>query len=69
MSTGPQIQMPTSILGWIIWLIIIIAAVGVLYVVIGVAGVTIPAWIITIGWILAVAFVAIAAIKFLSRMS
>jgi hypothetical protein len=63
----PPPSMPTGIMQWIIIIIALIAAIGILYVVIGVTGVAIPSWIITIGWILGVAFVAIFAIKLLMR--
>ncbi len=50
---------------WIIAIIVIAACVGIMYVGLGVMGVAIPSWVITIGWICAAAFVGIIAIKFI----
>jgi hypothetical protein len=58
-----------SILQIIITVIIVIAAIGILYIVAQAAEVTIPPWVIRIGWILLVAFVAIFAIKLLMSMA
>jgi hypothetical protein len=52
----------------IIWLIIIAACFGIVLVALPAMGVVIPGWVITIFWILVVAFVAIAAIKLLMKM-
>ncbi len=49
-------------------LIIIVAIVAVVVVVIKVAQIPIPWWIVHIAWILAVAFVAIFAIRLLMSM-
>ena len=49
--------------------VIIAACVGVLYVVLGVFGVTVPPFLVTIFWILVAAFVAIVAINFLIRLA
>ncbi len=63
-----ELALPTSIAGIAIMLVIIIAIVGVVIVVIRVSGISIPQWIIHIGWILLVAFIAIFAIRLLMRM-
>jgi len=60
--------LPDGIIGFIKWLIIIGACVGVLFVVLRVSGVAIPPWFVQILWICAVAFVAIVAISFLAAL-
>lgn len=52
----------------IIAIIVVAACVGILWVILPVLGVTLPAWFITIVWIVAAAAVAIIAIKFLSTL-
>lgn len=52
----------------IIAIIISAACVGILYVALGVFGVAIPAWVVTIFWIVVVAMVAIIAVKFLLKL-
>lgn len=66
MSTGPQV--PNTIAGWAIYLVIVIAIVAVVYVMLQITGVVIPSWVMTLLWICLVAFLVIAAIKFLSRL-
>jgi hypothetical protein len=58
-----------SILQMIITVIVVIAAIGIAYVVAQASGVAIPPWVIRIGWIVLVAFVAIFAIKLLMGMA
>ena len=53
-----------SIFRWIIIAIALAAAIGILLVAVKVFQIAIPAWAITIFWILVVAVVAIAAVKF-----
>jgi len=53
---------------WAIWIIIVVAIVAVVVVVVRFTGVQIPQWVIQIGWILVVAFIAILAIKMLMGM-
>jgi hypothetical protein len=50
---------------WIVAIIIVAAAVGILLVVIPVLGFSIPGWVIQIAWILLVAVIAVGAIRFL----
>lgn len=52
----------------IIAIIIFAACVGILYVALGVFGVAIPYWVVTIFWIVVVAMVAIIAVKFLLKL-
>jgi hypothetical protein len=59
--------------GWglvdiIIAIIIIAAAIGIMYVALRVFGVAIPPWVVQIFWIVVVAFVAIFAIRLLFSM-
>ena len=58
-----------SILSILIWTIIIAGAVGIVLVVLRVAGVTIPEWLIKILLILAVCAVGIIGIKFLAGLA
>lgn len=53
-----------SIFRWIIIAIAIAAAIGILLVAVHVFGIAIPAWAVQIFWIIIVAVVAIAAVKF-----
>jgi hypothetical protein len=50
---------------WIIAIIIVAAAIGIMFVVMPLLGFAIPEWAIQIFWILVIAVVAIAAIRFL----
>jgi uncharacterized protein with PQ loop repeat len=50
---------------WLIYAIVIAAIIGIALVAARAAGVAVPQWVITIGWIVVVAVFAIAAIKFL----
>jgi hypothetical protein len=63
-----QIAAGYSIPQIVIALIIIVAVIGILIVVMRVAGVNPPPWVIQIGWIVLVAFVAIFAIRLLVSM-
>lgn len=56
-----------SIGQWVIIAIVIAAVIGIGVVVIRQMGVTLPAWLIQIFWILLAAFVGIVAIRFLLR--
>ena len=56
------------ILQWLIFAIIIIGAVGIAFVVARAAGVEIPAWIISVGWIVLAVCIGVVAIKFLASM-
>lgn len=60
---------PQTIRDWILWIIAVAAAVGVLYVALGVFGVAIPPWVVTIFWICIAAVVAAAAVKFIFSSS
>ncbi len=65
MSTGPQL--PTTIAGWAITLVCVLAIVALVYVFVQVSGVSIPWWVSTVLWILLVAFIIIGAIRLVSR--
>lgn len=60
-----QVAAGWSIANLIVALIVIAAAIGILFVVLRVAGIAIPAWAVQIFWIVLVAFVAIFAIRLL----
>jgi hypothetical protein len=57
-----------SVTQWVIILIVIISVIGILYVVVRQSGVQIPGWVIQIFWIVALAIVAIFAVKLLMSM-
>lgn len=59
---------PTTISGWAIWLVIAAAICAVVYVALTTFGIGIPAWVVTVFWILVVAVVIVAAIKFLASL-
>lgn len=59
---------PGSIAGFLIWLIIVCAAIGIAFVAMRVIGVQPPAWAIQIFWIVVVAVVAILAIRFVASL-
>jgi hypothetical protein len=66
MSTGPQF--PNSISSWAIWIVIVVAIVAVIYVMLQVTGIAVPSWVLTLLWICLAAVIAVAVIKFLSRL-
>ena len=51
-----------------IFIIVIAACIGIMYVALRQFGVEIPGWVVQIAWIVAVAFVAILAIKLVLSM-
>lgn len=57
-----------AVAGWVIIAIVVAAIIGIGMVVLRATGVAIPPWVITIFWIVLVAFVAVVAIKFLVTM-
>lgn len=65
---GVGVQLPNTIAGWAIWLVILLAIIACVYVAITAFGVTIAPWIITLFWICLAAVIIIAAITFLSRL-
>ncbi len=64
----PNLRGPWTFGGVIIAIIILAACLGVLYVALPAMGIAIPAWAMTIFWIVIIAFVAIAAIRLLLGM-
>jgi hypothetical protein len=67
MSIGPNMT-PSGLAGMAIYLVIIAAIIAVVLVAFQAFGIVVPSFVVTIGWILAAAFVVIAAIRFLMRM-
>jgi hypothetical protein len=57
-----------TIFDWLVLIVAVAAAIGVLFIVLKVFKVEIPPWFIQIMWIMAAAFVAIFAIRLLSTM-
>jgi hypothetical protein len=66
MSTGPQ--WPTTITGWAIWIVIVIAICAAVYVMSIVAGIAIPWWVQTLLWICVAAAVIVGVIRFLAKL-
>jgi hypothetical protein len=67
MSLGPNAS-PTNLAGLAIYLVVVAAVIAVVLVAFQAFGIVVPSFVITIGWILAAAFVVVAAIRFLTRM-
>lgn len=61
-------ELPKTIGGWAIFLVIIAAICAVVWVAVTAFGIVIPGWVVTIFWILVVAVVVIAAIRFLASL-
>jgi hypothetical protein len=59
---------PSSITEWLVWIVIVAACVGIMYVALRVFGVAIPEWALKIFWICVVAVVAILAIRFVASL-
>jgi hypothetical protein len=62
-------QMGGGMRGWdigsiLIAIVVIAAAVGILFIVLRVFGVTVPPWLVQIFWVVVAAFVAVMAIRF-----
>ncbi len=60
--------LPATMLHWILVLIVVIAAVAILYVFLNQAGIQIPQFVIRVFWIVLAAAIAILAIKFLAGL-
>ena len=56
---------PGGIVGIAIWIIIVAAVVAIVYVACRAMGVEIPGWVVHVFWIVIIAIVCVAAIKFL----
>lgn len=52
-----------------IWVIIVLAVVGIVFVAAPAMGVAVPGWAVTVFWIVVVAVVCIFAIKFLAGVA
>lgn len=59
---------PVSITGFLIWLVIVCACVGIAVIAMRTFGVTPPPWAVQIFWIVVVAVVAILAIRFVASL-
>jgi hypothetical protein len=62
------VELPRTIAGWAIWLVILIAVVAAVYVGAGAMGVAIPRWVVTLFWIVIAAVVVIGVIRFLASL-
>lgn len=54
-----------SITQWIVAIIVVCAAVAILWIATSAMGILVPAWAVSMGWVVIIAVVAIAAIGFL----
>lgn len=61
-------QYPTTITGWAIWIVTVGAIVALIYLALNQFGIMVPAWIVTAFWIVVIAVVIIALIKFVAGM-
>lgn len=61
-------QAGVSIINLVILVIVVAGIIGVAFVVIRAAGVNVPPWIVTIGWIVLAVVVGVVAIKFLASL-
>lgn len=59
------IAFPGGIAGLAIWIIIVAAVAAIVFVACRAMGVAIPGWVIQVFWVVVIAVVCIAAIKFL----
>ena len=57
-----------DLIGLILAAVVIAGAIGILYVVMKVAGIVIPAFVITILWIVLVVVIAVVAIKYIASL-
>lgn len=57
------LTMPTTIVGWLIAVVILAACVALVIVALKQFGIAIPAWVQQVGWIIIVAAVIIGAIR------
>jgi len=62
------ILIPGGIAGLAIWIVIVAAIAGIVLVACSAMGVAIPAWVQKVFWILIIAVVCVAAIKFLAGL-
>lgn len=65
---APQGPFAAGIESYIILAIVIAGALGVAIVAFSVFGITVPAWLVTIGWILLAVLVSIAAVRLVFRI-
>lgn len=62
------LAIPGGIVGLAIWLVIVAAIVGIVFVACKAMGVAIPGWVVQVFWIVVVAVVCIAAIRFVAGL-
>jgi hypothetical protein len=62
-------QLPTTLLGLLVWIIIIAAVVAIVVVACRAMNITIPQWLINIGGIVAIAVVALVAIGIIFKVA
>lgn len=62
------IAMPGGIEGLLLWLIVVAGIVAIAFIVVRAMGLTIPAWVIQVGWVIVAVVVGVVAIKFLMTL-
>lgn len=55
-------------LGLFVFIIVVAAMIAVVYVMLGVFGIAVPAWVVHIFWICFCAFIGVAALTFLASL-
>ena len=63
-----MLPIKNDLIGLLLAAVVIAGAIGILYVVMKVAGIVIPAFVITILWIVLVVVVAVVAIKYIASL-
>jgi hypothetical protein len=63
-----SLEPPTTIVGWTIWAIVVLACVAIAWVAITQFGIPVPGWAITMLWIVLVACGAILAIRTVTKV-
>ena len=65
---SPAFQRPTTIVGWAIYLVILLAVLAVVYVAANAFGLPIPPWLITLVWICVAAAIVVGVLMFLGSL-
>ena len=68
MTLLAAIIIPGGIAGLAIWIVIVAAVAAIVFVATKAMGVAIPAWVLNVFWIVIIAVVCVAAIKFVAGL-
>jgi hypothetical protein len=63
-----MLPIKNDLIGLLLAAVVIAGAIGILYVVMKVAGIVVPAFVITIFWIVLVVVIAVLAIKYIASL-